>query len=134
MGADDARPDRLSGAGANSSTLGVTNMKLRAIAGTVLALSCLAAAGALAEYPTKPGSNPNTITISCYRGPTTDVIWDRPNTVFVDDLVKVGYTYPQAYAIAETVCRDEYGVHQPEYQKTSLREIMAKTPPSRRKR
>lgn len=78
--------------------------------------------------PTKPGTNPSAITISCYRGPTSGVVWDRPNAVFVADLVRIGYTYPQAHAIGERVCRDEYGVGNHEYLRTTLLNLMATTP------
>ena len=30
---------------------------------------------------------PGVVTVSCFRGPWTEVIWDRPNPVFVDSLV-----------------------------------------------
>lgn len=40
------------------------------------------------------------VIVSCYRGPWNDVIWDRPNAVFIDSLVAVGYQYERAYAIA----------------------------------
>ena len=45
--------------------------------------------------------------MSCYRGPWEDVIWDRPNAVFIDSLVRIGYDFPTAHAVAERVCRDE---------------------------
>ncbi len=110
-------------------------MKRLAISAVALALS-LPASAALADrarLPTKPGSNPDVITISCFRGPTANVIWDRPNAVFIEDLVRLGYSYPQAQAIAERVCRDEYGVGQPEYLKATLLDLMARTPPQNKK-
>ncbi len=106
-------------------------MKAYLVAGIVLASTVVASGSALAQQrPTKPGTDGYNITISCFRGPTRDVIWDRPNAVFVEDLVKVGYSYPQAHAIGERICRDEWGVGQHDYMRTSLLEIMAKTPPS----
>ena len=108
-------------------------MKFLATTGAALVLACLAgssgSAGPKKASPTKPGTDGNAITISCYRGPTTTVIWDRPNAVFIHDLVKIGYTYPQAHAIGERICRDEHGLDQHEYLITSLRQIMATTPP-----
>lgn len=102
---------------------------------TATAAFVLALGGATAiqaqQMPTKPGTNPSAITISCYRGPTSGVVWDRPNAVFVEDLVRVGYTYPQAHAIGERVCRDEYGVGNHEHMRTSLLNIMASTPARR---
>lgn len=104
-------------------------MKSLAVAGAAAAFAGLSAMSAVADqWPTKPGSNPAAITISCFRGPTSNVIWDRPNAVFVEDLVRVGYTYPQAHAIGERVCRDEYGVGNHDHMRMSLVEIMAKTP------
>ncbi len=105
-------------------------MKILATTGAVLLLSGLAVTGAVAgTMPTKPGSNPGVITISCFRGPTSAVIWDRPNAVFIEDLVRLGYSYQRAHAIGERVCRDEYGVSQPDYLKATLLEILAKSPP-----
>ncbi|WP_425052280.1 hypothetical protein [Psychromarinibacter sp. S121] len=51
-----------------------------------------------------------TITVSCFRGPWKEVIWDRPNPEFIDSLVAAGYDYPTAHAMAERVCRDRSGV------------------------
>lgn len=95
-----------------------------------LALTTLIPLGATAgTMPTAPGSAPNQITISCYRGPSTAVIWDRPNAVFIDDLVRYGYNYADAQAIADTICRDEYGVGHQGYMTQQLYQLMAKTPP-----
>lgn len=46
------------------------------------------------------------IHVSCYRGPWKEVIWDRPNAVFLDSLRAIGYDYATAEAIAERICRD----------------------------
>ncbi|RVT85770.1 hypothetical protein DXV76_08475 [Rhodobacteraceae bacterium CCMM004] len=51
--------------------------------------------------------NRTVITVSCFRGPWREVIWDRPNPVFIDDLVGYGMDYPTAHAVAERVCRDK---------------------------
>jgi hypothetical protein len=64
-----------------------------------------------------------TITVSCFRGPWKEVIWDRPNAVFVDSLVNVGYTYERAHAIAERVCRDEALVGNPGAMRETMRRI-----------
>ncbi len=64
-----------------------------------------------------------TIVVSCFRGPWNDVIWDRPNAVFVDSLVAVGYEFPTAHAIAERVCRDEALVGNPEGLKATMLRI-----------
>ncbi|MEX0285202.1 MAG: hypothetical protein AB3N23_11385 [Paracoccaceae bacterium] len=107
-------------------------MNVLATAGTACVLVAATAVSSLAQnLPTRPGTSGNGITISCFRGPSSNVIWDRPNAVFIEDLVRFGYTYPQAHAIGERVCRDEYGVGQPQYLRTSLLQIMAETQPTR---
>lgn len=80
--------------------------------------------------PTRPNTDAPAITISCYRGPWNDVIWDKPNAVFLDALTRIGYTHPEAYAIGRRVCRDEYGLRDHEYLKSTLRRLMAENPPS----
>lgn len=64
-----------------------------------------------------------TIVVSCFRGPWKEVIWDRPNSNFVDSLVAIGYDYPNAHAIAERVCRDDELVNNPEGLKAEMRRI-----------
>ena len=63
------------------------------------------------------------ITVSCFRGPWQEVIWDRPNAVFVDSLVAIGYTFERAHAIAERICRDEALVGNPEALRTTMLRI-----------
>lgn len=72
------------------------------------------------------------ITISCYRGPWEDVIWDRPNPVFTDSLVNAGYSFPEAHAIAERVCRDPSTVNHPNGMVSVMNSILAQSPPGRR--
>lgn len=64
------------------------------------------------------------ITVSCFRGPWKEVIWDRPNSVFIDSLVRVGYDYPTATAIGERVCRDDALVGKPGALKATMRQIL----------
>jgi hypothetical protein len=71
------------------------------------------------------------ITISCYRGPWEGVIWDRPNPIFIDSLVAAGYSFPEAHAIAERVCRDQGGVGSPETMRAAMSNILATNPPGR---
>lgn len=105
-------------------------MRTIATAAVAFVLACSGVTAVQAQqYPTRPGTNPSVITISCFRGPSSNVVWDRPNAVFVEDLVRAGYSYPEAHAIGERVCRDEWGVQQPEYLKSALRGIMASSPP-----
>ncbi len=66
---------------------------------------------------------PTTITVSCFRGPTGDVIWDRPNAVFIDSLVAAGYTFATAHAIGERVCRDHDLVGKPGAMVEAMRKI-----------
>lgn len=69
------------------------------------------------------------ITISCYRGPWNDVIWDRPNPEFTDSLVSAGHTFPEAHAIAERVCRDPGAVGRPGVMRAAMTDILRTSPP-----
>lgn len=69
------------------------------------------------------------INVSCFRGPWEEVIWDRPNPQFVDSLVAAGYTFPEAHAIAERVCRDASSVNRPENAEATMYRIFAESPP-----
>ncbi|MCE0506993.1 MULTISPECIES: hypothetical protein [unclassified Roseivivax] len=64
-----------------------------------------------------------TIVVSCFRGPWNEVIWDRPNSNFVDSLVAIGYDFPTAHAIAERICRDDRLVNNPEGLKSEMLRI-----------
>lgn len=105
-----------------------------------IAAAALLFATPLAAHPHKPVNNnshnhhgnfkphvhqPTTITVSCFRGPTGDVIWDRPNAVFIDSLVAAGYTFATAHAIGERVCRDENLVGKPDAMADTMRRIFA---------
>lgn len=46
------------------------------------------------------------VTVSCFRGPWQEVIWDRPEPIFIDSLMNAGYSLATAQAIAERACRD----------------------------
>jgi len=133
-------------------------MKRALIASTLLA-SLIAAAPALAHgvhsgygYGNQQGHAPQrsyghapmynapspeviiaTVTVSCFRGPWEEVIWDRPEPVFVDSLVNAGYTYPEAHSMAERVCRDSTGVGNPENLRATMLGIIANEPPNRRR-
>jgi hypothetical protein len=69
------------------------------------------------------------VTVSCFRGPWTEIIWDRPNPVFIDSLVNVGYSYPEAHAIGERVCTDPTTVDRPEMAVQVMHQIIAQNPP-----
>jgi len=70
------------------------------------------------------GAGGGVIVVSCYRGPWKEVIWDRPNAVFIDSLVNVGYNYSTASAIAERICRDQNLVGNPGALSVSMRNIV----------
>lgn len=71
------------------------------------------------------------VTVSCFRGPFSEVIWDRPNPVFIDSLVEAGYSFPEAHAIGERVCRDPSTVDHPEAAIEVMYRIIAENPPRR---
>jgi len=95
----------------------------------IAALFATVAAPAIADDPNSKGAavSPGGITVSCYRGPWKAVIWDRPNAVFIESLVAVGYDYANANAIGETVCRDAALVDNPEGLRTTMRRIYAES-------
>jgi len=96
----------------------------------VAALIAMIAPSAHANgLPSPSDQDPGTITISCYRGPTKTVAWDRANAVFLDDLRQLGYNQVQAASIGERVCRDEYGVDNPAHLRATLLRILRDTPP-----
>lgn len=71
------------------------------------------------------------ITVSCARFSLKGVIWDKPQAVFTDDLVRAGYTYERAHAIGERVCRDEALVGNTAAMGATMRNILRTTPPGR---
>ncbi|AHM04010.1 hypothetical protein roselon_01631 [Roseibacterium elongatum DSM 19469] len=98
------------------------------------AVGCMAGAPAAIaqDHAYQLSTQRHVITISCYRGPWEDVIWDRPNPVFTDSLVSAGYTFPEAHAIAERVCRDPATVNRPNGMVNVMTRILSETPPRRR--
>lgn len=104
------------------------------VAGLLSAVTLFGASSVSAERkakPTMPGTSGAEWIISCYRGPWEAVAWDKPNAVFLDDLVEYGYSQTQAMAIGRRVCRDEYGIGNEEYLKATLLRIIAEQPPRR---
>ena len=93
------------------------------------ALICSAHAASADSYGYHHGYATHVITVSCYRGPWQDVIWDRPNPVFTDSLVNAGYSFPEAHAIAERVCRDPSSVGQPGALRATMSDILRRSPP-----
>ncbi|MGD9865061.1 MAG: hypothetical protein AB7S99_17805 [Pseudodonghicola sp.] len=69
-----------------------------------------------------------TLIVSCFRGPWKDVIWDRPNSNFIDSLIDFGYDYPTAHAIAERICRDDRLVDNLEGMKREMMRIYDEAP------
>lgn len=76
---------------------------------TLAAVLALWGGQSMAELQAHPGNHWNQggiVYVSCFRGPWREVIWDRPEGIFVDSLVAVGYDFTNAMAIATRVCRD----------------------------
>jgi hypothetical protein len=80
-------------------------------------------------YGYRHGAASHVITVSCYRGPWDDVIWDRPNPAFIDSLVSAGYSFPEAHAIGERVCRDAGAVGQSGVLRATMSNILRTSPP-----
>lgn len=93
------------------------------------AVSVSASVASASDLPSPSDNDPSKINISCYRGAMKTVAWDRPNAVFLDDLVQLGYSREMASNIGERVCRDEYGVRNPDHQVRSLLKILRESPP-----
>ena len=104
----------------------------RTLLASALAAGLLAAgatAAAAQALPAPHDDDPARITISCYRGWLQTVAWDRPNSVFIEDLVQLGYSRAEATVIGEHICRDEYGLGDPAHQRAQLRDILRQDPP-----
>ena len=69
-----------------------------------------------------------TVTVSCYRGPWEQIIWDHPQAPFTDSLVAYGYSYERANAIAQRVCRDATLVGRPDALRDTTMQILRSTP------
>ncbi len=104
-------------------------MKTLPIAALAVALTATGAFAEVKSMPSPSDDDPGKITISCYRGPLKEVAWDRPNAVFIDDLVQIGYSLEEASWLGERVCRDEYGVFDPVYLADRFKKLMALNPP-----
>lgn len=99
------------------------------VAAVGLCLVTGAAAQADGHHAYRYGASAQIITVSCYRGPWDDVIWDRPNPEFIDSLVNVGYSFPEAHAIAERVCRDPSAVGRSGVLSATMTNILRTSPP-----
>ncbi|MEO0860242.1 MAG: hypothetical protein AAFY65_06505 [Pseudomonadota bacterium] len=75
---------------------------------------------------------PVSITVSCARYVSRQVIWDRPMPVFLDSLMAAGYSPERAESIGNRVCRDERYVGDVEAAGQAMRNILATNPPARR--
>ncbi len=99
---------------------------------TLLALTLATLAGpTLAETEAHPGNHWNqggVVHVSCFRGPWREVIWDRPQGIFIDSLVQVGYDFPSALAIATRLCRDITYVGDDAAIKAEMERIIAEAP------
>ncbi|MGB3408650.1 MAG: hypothetical protein WBA67_14285 [Jannaschia sp.] len=74
---------------------------------------------------------PLQITVSCARFSLDAVIWDKPQAVFIDDLVRAGYEYERAYAIGNRICRDEALVGNTAAMGATMTSILRTSPPNR---
>jgi hypothetical protein len=79
------------------------------------------------------GSGTILITVSCFRGPWSEVIWDHPNAAFLNSLAEAGYDPATAEAIAQRVCRDETAVSQPDRLTEVMYRVLRETPPPGRR-
>lgn len=98
-----------------------------ALGGALLLASVAPAAATNYHYPAVV--NTIYVTVSCFRGPWTEVIWDRPNPIFIDSLVSAGYSFSEAQAIGERVCRDASTVDRPDRAVQVMHQIIAQSPP-----
>lgn len=94
----------------------------------VASLMAVTTAPAFATQHTN-GVQPGVVTVSCFRGPWEEVIWDRPNAIFIDSLVALGYSYTEANGIGERVCRDEATVDNEAAARAVMMRILADNPP-----
>jgi hypothetical protein len=94
-----------------------------------LAAACLTAVPTLAAAHVQAGAQRVVVHIECFRGPWREIIWDRPEVGFTDDLVALGYSYAEAEAIGTRVCRDPEGRDNPQHMADVVREILRTEPP-----
>lgn len=73
-------------------------------------------------------SSTGTVVVSCFRGPLSAVIWDHPNSKFIDTLVTAGYDFDTATAIAERICRDQSLVGHPERLRAEAVRVLQNAP------
>lgn len=71
---------------------------------------------------------PVTIIVSCYRGPWEEVIWDRPNPIFIDTLMEAGYSITTATSVANRICRDPALVGEPEASRVEMLRLLRTVP------
>lgn len=69
-----------------------------------------------------------TVTVSRFHRPWSEVIWDRPNPVFIDSLFSADYTFPEACAIGERACRDPGTVDRPDATIAVMHRIISENP------
>ncbi len=91
-------------------------------------MGSVAQADGLEQLPGNHWTQGGTVVVSCFRGPWREVIWDRPEGIFIDTLVEVGYDYPSALAIATRICRDLDYVNVPGAMKAEMERIIAEAP------
>ena len=65
------------------------------------------------------------VRVSCYRGPWDVVIWDRANPEFVDSLEANGVDPTEAQLLADSICRDQRLVDNPEAMAEAVRRLLS---------
>jgi hypothetical protein len=99
---------------------------------TVLAFALVVTGGqAMAELEAAPGNHWNqggVVTVSCFRGPIRETVWDHPRAIFTESLVAVGYDYPRALSIATRICRDVTLVGNEAAIKAAMEQVIAEAP------
>ncbi|GAB4261579.1 MAG: hypothetical protein Kow0013_06200 [Pararhodobacter sp.] len=94
-----------------------------------LAAAFLAVVPTVAAAHAQRGAQRVVVHIECFRGPWREIIWDRPEVGFTDDLVALGYSFAEAEAIGYRVCRDPEGRDDPQHMADVVRDILRTQPP-----
>ncbi|SFI87334.1 hypothetical protein [Jannaschia pohangensis] len=107
-------------------------MKSIVYAAITATVAALATTAATADHRIHPAAQPITITVSCARYISKQVIWDRPMPIFLDGLITAGYTPERAESIGNRICRDEAFVGNMEGAGARMQQYLRDNPPARR--
>lgn len=102
---------------------------------TILKLTAAAGVCALTTACTYSSSVVDTdygqIRVVCNKSiSANDVVLDRPNPEFLEDLKAAGYSAEQASDIGHTICRDPAGLDDEAYKLRALNDLLRNTPPA----